>query len=275
MTSKIQQGQHYRSKALYLLARLGYASTRQIAKAIWGHCDISTRKMASRTLRRLLADGHVVERRDGDTVTGERMVGLTKSGALQLAHFVSLPGNCEHTRDRLRHAHSHRSAANSVYSSVAGDLLDLDIGWSELEIRAGDAPHELASFRFRCNEQNQQKIPDILFDFAGNITWVEVENNWRSSNDFVKLVAFLRAMFSMERPLIQDVLFVITAPGAKTIGDRLRAELCHNDPVDATPRQLRTLDAHLLAERIRVMFLDADSLELKTVFPIRESGLVL
>lgn len=78
MTSKRQQGLQYRIKTLQFLVHVGYASTRQIARAVWGQCDESTRKMASRTLRWLLGEGYISERRDD--VNSERLVGLTRAG---------------------------------------------------------------------------------------------------------------------------------------------------------------------------------------------------
>lgn len=266
MTSSTQaQGYKYRVKTLYLLARLGYASTRQIARAVWGKCNLSTRKMAARTLRHLLKAGHIVARRDAHSVAGEQLVALTRSGISALTESITLPGNRVHARDWLRHAHKHRTAANSAYAAFAGDLLDLDIGWTELEIRSGDAPPELALFKFRVDGAVCQKIPDVLFDFGEQMAWVEVENNWRSTKDFVKLIGFLRAMFAVERPLVGQVTFIITTSGAKTIGDRLQAALTHDDPLDGTPRQMRELDARILAHHIQIWKLDHDSLELEPV----------
>ena len=52
--NKRTQGHIYRAQTLRLLAHLGYASTRQVTKAVWRECDESSRKMAGRTLRWLL-----------------------------------------------------------------------------------------------------------------------------------------------------------------------------------------------------------------------------
>jgi predicted transcriptional regulator len=105
MASKMQQGRDYRSKTLMLLARLGYATTRQVAMAIWGSCNLSNRKMAGRTIRWLIQRGYVVEKRDGDSVAGERMVALTRAGAALLAEVMPLPGNRSHARDWLPTQH--------------------------------------------------------------------------------------------------------------------------------------------------------------------------
>ena len=47
MMNKQRQGQIYRVNTMRLLARLGYASTRQIARAVWAGCDESSRKTVS------------------------------------------------------------------------------------------------------------------------------------------------------------------------------------------------------------------------------------
>lgn len=66
--NKRQQGKQYRVLVLRALARLGYSTTRQLAKMVWWRCDESTRKMCGRTLRWLLKERLIVTKRDGDSI---------------------------------------------------------------------------------------------------------------------------------------------------------------------------------------------------------------
>lgn len=271
MSSKQEQGHHYRVQTLHLLARLGYASTRQVARAVWGACNLSTRKMSSRTIRWLLAAGYVVGRRDRHSVNGERLIALSAAGAAKLAEWGNpLMGGKAHARDWLRHAHAHRTACNAVFAAAAGDRASFaDVGWSELEIRNGTAPAELSSFRFTTDGQELQKIPDLLLKRVdGNPApaWVEVENTWRSAKDLQKLVSFMRAMFRLATPPASLILFVVTSPGAASIGRRLAAALGPGDPhTDGRSRPIRELDAHILAKRITVLELDQGTLTFRHI----------
>lgn len=251
-----EKGRAYAIKTLILLSRLGYATTRQVARAVWSRCDDSTRKMASRTIRRLLADGLVVERRDGDSINGERLIALTAAGAGWLSQEHPLPGGKPHARDWLRHAHSHRTMCNSVYCAMAGDLLDMDVGWTELEIRNGVAPPNLSVVPYRDgNGFIERKVPDILLTLDTLPTWVEVENTWRSAKDLQKLIEFMRAAFAAPTPPIASVWLVITAPGASTIGDRLRKAMTHA-PDSGYARTVRELDERILCQHVNVYALD-------------------
>ena len=264
MPSKKELGHHYRVTTLALLARLGYATTRQIAKAVFGVCDHSSRKMAGRTIRWLIERNLVVEKRDGDSVAGERMIALNRAGVDFLAREKPLPGGHAHARDWLRHAHAHRTACNSVYSAFAGDERDIDLGYTELEIRAGEVPMELAVFRYRMEDQVLQKIPDLLLHFHSNHGkpyWVEVENSWRGAKDFTKLIDFLRAMFNQPTPPVCAVWFVVTSQGANSIGKRLLSALAHG-PRSGASRRSKELDARILANHILLSVLDQDTLEL-------------
>ena len=265
--NKREQGKQYRRLVLMALARLGYATTRQLARVVWWRCDESTRKMCGRTLRWLLKRGYIVTKRDGDSVNGEQLAAVTAAGATWLAeHGNPLPSGKAHARDWLRHAHSHRTACNSVYAASGGLFPDAG-AWSELEIRAGLAP--IAQLTYRLEDpvsgkvEELNKIPDVLVELAdGRFAWVEVENAWRSDKDLTKVVASMRAMAADER--IAQVHFVITASGAKTIGARLRKALTHG-PDSGWPRQRKELDARLLAQYVKVFSLNSDSLELSPV----------
>jgi len=83
--NKREQGKQYRVLVLRALARVGYATTRQLAKMVWWRCDESTRKMCGRTLRCLLKERLIVTKRDGDSVNGEQLAAVTAAGAAWLA----------------------------------------------------------------------------------------------------------------------------------------------------------------------------------------------
>ena len=255
------RGKRYRQHTLELLGRLGYGSARQIAKGVWGQLTPNTRKMASRLLGRLSKDRLVVSKREGDSVNGEQLYALTKAGVAKLNYELPL---CRgHARDWLRHAHAHRTVANSVF--VAGNpvmhAVDDSLGITELEIRSSEGSKKFTRFEYCVDEQRQIKIPDVVFNHAQRV-WVEVENTWRSSKDMTKLVQFLRALFWQGSSEFDQVWLVVTAPGAKTIGQRLRKALSHDDPLDGWPRQVKELDARLLDAHVKVWVLDADTLTL-------------
>jgi DNA-binding MarR family transcriptional regulator len=265
--SKMEIGRGYRKNTLALLARLGYATTRQVAVGVLGGCNLIDRKHVSRILRRLLSMGLIVERRENGNASGERLVALTRAGVAALAEEMPLPGGRNHGRDWLRHMHKHRTACNGVWVALYRGLVAP--GWSEIEIRNGEAPAHLSLFRYRSDGEIHQKIPDLLVEYDQDTRlprpiWVEVENGWRGAKDFLKLVGFVRSIFNTKTPLIHEIWFVITAPGAHTIGKRLRAALSH-DVTSGYAYQAKALDARILAHCIKIFRLDAQTLELSPI----------
>jgi len=260
--NKREQGHVYRVHALIALAHLGYATTRQLARIVHRQCSMSTRKMMLRTIQWLLNERLVVTRREGDSVAGETLVALTAKGAAWLAEYGEpMPGGRAHARDWLRHAHSHRTACNSVYAALCG-LLPEPAGWSEIEIRNRSAP--LTDYKFSFEGKSTSKIPDVVMQrYDGSLTWVEVENSWRSDKDMRKLHAFMRSMFRVPGQ-VRTLHFIITRPGAKSIGDRLRRMLSHA-PESGLPFQVKELDARSLEKHIKVFLLDDEVLELLPV----------
>jgi|GEM_PF-1852775 len=268
---KRRTGQHYRETTLRALSWLGYASTRQLAKMLHGRCTESTRKMTGRTLRWLHERGYIVTRRDENSVAGELLAAITAAGATKLAEVGEpLPSGKAHARDWLRHAHSHRTMCNSVFAALYHRSPDAE-PWSELEVRANMAP--LCSFEFRLNGQQQSalsdfavhiKVPDLVVQTGNDIEWVEVENSWRSDKDLKKMVDCMRAMFSRPGGEIARVQFVIAAPGAKTIGRRLRSAFTV-PPEYILPTGQREVDKRILAQHVVISMLDHESLELTPV----------
>lgn len=254
---------------LRLLARLGYATTRQIALGVWRNVTPSTRKMANRSVNALLEQKLIIEKRDD--VNSERLVALTKAGVQRLKTVadLSLARDKPHARDWLKHAHAHRTAANSVF--VAGTIFDGEWqGETELEIRVSE-PKQLPVAHCKYNSSveanvTEHKIADVVLYGSEATVWVEVEQSSRGQRDFAKCIDWLRAMYSKPAPNADEVWFVITAPGANRIGERLKKALTPSDFVnDARPKREKELDLHILKERIKVFMLDNDTLELKPV----------
>ena len=256
--NKRELGAQYRIKILCLLAVLGYATTRQLAKATWNRCDESTKKMAGRTLRWLQRNRLIVSKRDGEgvnKVNNELLFALTALGAEEARRNGSkLVADKVHARDYLRHAHGHRTACNSVYAAVQAPA------WSELQIRAGAGP--FGQFKYRLEGQGVAKIPDLVVAVGDRYVWIEVENSWRSDKDLTKVVECMREMFTRVPDRISCMHFVVTVEGAKTIGKRLRQKLTHG-PESGWSAPVRQLDARILAEHLKVSMLDPEALTLR------------
>lgn len=250
-----------RIDTLRLLAAVGYASTRQVARYLWGRCDDNTRRMARRTLSWLLKNKMVVSRREGDSIgcaARELLFALNRAGADAVKqHGCALVANKAHARDYIRHANSHRSACNSVYVAWPGD----DV-WSELSVLAREC--EISSLEYTFEGEQLNKIPDLMaLDGAGKFEWIEVENSWRGDRDLVKLIECLRTMFERDNR-ISRMHFVVTAPAAKTIGRRIKKRLTHG-PESGWSRQVKELDARILAQHLAVSELDPETLQLREI----------
>lgn len=259
--NKREQGEKYRTSVLTLLAAVGYASTRQVASGVWMRCDVSARKMAGRTLRRLLSEGLIVCKRGGRgiiRVNNELLFALTAAGAEETRkHGDPLVADKVHARDYLRHSHDHRTACNGVYVAWPSNSI-----WSELEIRAGRAPINV--FKYRYGEVVTAKIPDLIAKGSdGLYEWIEVENSWRSEKDLQKVVECLRAMFYTDNRF-SCVHFIVTVPGARTIGSRLLKLMRHGLDF-AVSSLIKNLDARILEKHIKVSLLNPETLKLTPV----------
>lgn len=216
-------------------------------------------------LQRLVKSKLVKTKRDGDSVTGEMFAALTQKGAAFAAdNSNSLPGGKSHARDWLRHAHSHRTACNSVSAAAMATGYGV---WTELCIQAG----EVDEGRYSFGEKEVTKIADLLVEEEGKdgIVWVEVENSYRNDKDLGKVIGMMRSMFRNDvnhapDKRYREVWFVITRPGAKNIGTRLRKALTHEDG-DGTYVLLRKADELILAQHLKVFELDTETLELHPV----------
>jgi hypothetical protein len=259
---KRAKGHNYREATLRALARLGYASTRQLARLLHKQCTESTRKMTGRTLGWLHERGYIVTKRDGDSVAGELLAAITVAGAARLAEIGEpLPYGKAHARNWLRHSHSHRTACNSVYAALYHQSTDFE-PWSELEVRAGLAP--VCSFAYQLDSQSMLKVPDLVMETDNGLEWVETENSWRSDKDMTKMLACMHEMFWRPGGQIARVHFVVAAPGARNIGRRLRQALTHGPSSGYLP-QRREVDNRILAQHVVVSMLDHERLELTPV----------
>lgn len=265
--NKREQGQDYRNRVLSLLAVTGYATTRQVAKGIWKRCDISARKMAGRTLRRLLDERLIVSKRGGHGIiklNNELIFALNAAGATEARRNGDpIVGDKEHGRDLIKNAHDHRTACNSVYLAWPSSV---NI-WSELQVRGGESP--VCSFRFPIEhdayeEKYATKVPDLIAEAGnGRYEWIEVENSWRSGKDLEKLVLCMQEMFKQGegKGEIDCMHFVIAVPGARTIAKRLKERLML--VVNSGEyRHIREISARIITKHIRVSELDPLTLRL-------------
>ncbi|KKI12317.1 hypothetical protein XA67_20250 [Comamonas thiooxydans] len=262
--TKKELGQIYRQRTLELLARLGYATTRQIARGVFGSCSISKRKMIGRTLIWLIEARFVVTKRLGESLfcrNNEAIYALTEAGAAAARGLgAEMVANKAHGRDYLRHEHAHRTMCNSVFCALEG------AAFSELEVRANEAPLtfvEVDSSDFGVFK----KIPDLIAKTSDKtkLIWVEVENAYRSSKDLEKMLVAMRVMYqNREKFQLSHVLFVVTNDGATNIGSRLRERLLHERETGASVL-LKRLDKEILGGFVRVATLDHEHMVLRAV----------
>lgn len=212
--------------------------------------------MASRTLRTLLERRLVVSKRGGqgvNRVNHEMLFALTQTGVEEVRRLgVQMANDKVHARDYIRHAHMHRTVCNSVYAALAGTRR-----WSELQVRSGESP--VPKFDYLVKEQKLCKIPDLVMADGAGFEWIEVENSWRNEADLIKVVDCMRVMF-LEPDSITRMHFVVTAVGARHIGQRLKKRLTHTD-FSFHPR-IRSVDALILARHLRISELNLNTLEL-------------
>lgn len=265
MATKREIGFAYRVNALRVLSRLGYATTRQLARLILGGCDANQRKMVGRTLRWLSDNRYIVLRRNNDSINGEQLSALTTAGARWLLqHQEVLPGRKAHGRDWLRHAHSHRTACNSVFAAF-GALAQEDT-FSELEVREDRCP--ISKFKFMLDNAEYLKIPDLVRKIETDedvdaYEWIEVENSWRNDKDLLKMVNCMRAMF-YNRNKIFRVRFVVTSPAARSIQKRITKLMTHKAD-SGFSRIIRELDARILRDHLVFSELDHENLTLESL----------
>jgi hypothetical protein len=251
----------HREAILQFIARVGYATNRQIAKGVWGKTDASARMCAGRSLRWLLSRHMLTRKRDGETASCEYLYCLTRAGVTALNGLdAHLPGGKADGRDWLRYAHAHRSACNDVFASLyAYDALKsagVDV-YSELEIRSGIAP--LCKLEYQSADGSRfGKIPDLLLMGARGTGWIEVENAYRNDRDFQKMLSMMRAEASLDEPRVNQFIFYITSKSASRIGERLKHALTF-DPT--APRgSIASADTKILREMLVVFALDRESL---------------
>ncbi|RQW19575.1 hypothetical protein EHS17_15295 [Rhodobacteraceae bacterium CH30] len=256
-----EQGQENRESALRSCARLGYMTIRQFAMIQWRRCDKSAMRMAARTLQRLADDKLIVRRRDGDSITSEQLCALSAAGAGWVRENIeALPCDKKHGRDWIRHAHPHRTACNDAYAALRKRLAPGSGLVTELEVRSGELETPIISFTE--DHKTVTKIPDLLLTTREGVVWIEVEHSRRNDKDLERIIFAMRKMFSTESGVI-TVVFIVTRPVARKIGERLRKKLTHNY-ADALPRQVKELDAKILS-KLTVFELNPETLELTSI----------
>lgn len=261
--NKKELGEHRRKRALELLARTGYASTRQIALFLHGSCTESTRRMTRNTMLWLAKNKLVVSRREGTgiiNVNTEQLFALNAAGVSAARDLGIEPlGGKLHARDYLRHAHGHRTACNSVFANLAARGVEV---WSELEIQNEQAPLKAHQFWSSDGEQ-LGKIPDLLArrPSSGGLVWIEVENTYRSEKDLQKLVDAMRSL--IEQEVVESFNFFVTAKGGMGIKQRLLQRLTHR-PDSGWSAPVRALDERI-KRHIAVAEVDPETLLLKSM----------
>jgi hypothetical protein len=258
--------EQHREATLLLLARLGYGTARQVARAVWCKADASSRVSAGRTLRWLLSKNLITRRRDGGTASCEYLYALTRSGVQWLNGLDGyLPGGRPHARDWLRYAHPHRTACNDVASSLLGQKALVAGGltvYSELEIRSGIVPISKLEYA-AAGGTRFAKIPDLLITGPRGVGWVEVENAYRNERDFQKMLAMMRAEALSKEPRVNQFIFYICARGAARIGARFQNALAFD--LTAPPGSIAAADTKIQREMLFVFELDRESLQEKRV----------
>jgi hypothetical protein len=257
----------HREATLLFIARVGYATVRQVARAVWGKADKSARMCAGRSLRWLSERNLLTRKRDGDTASCEYLYALTRAGVTTLNGLdVSLPGGKAHGRDWLRYAHSHRNACNDVFASLyaSAELKEAKMKvYSELEIRAGTAP--VCNLEYKSADGSRfSKIPDLLMvGPRDRVTWIEVENAYRNDRDLQKVLSMMRAEALTEKPRVNQFVFYITAKGAVRIGERLKNAL--KPEPGAALGSIAAADTRILREMLFVFAIDRDTLAEKVL----------
>lgn len=246
-------------RAIELLARTGYASTRQLALYLHGSCTESSKRMTRNTMIWLAENKLIVSRREGSgiiNVNTEQLFALNAAG-VQAARDLGIepPGGKLHARDYLRHAHTHRTACNSVFANLAARGIEV---WSELEIQNEQAPLKTHEF-WSSDGEKLGKIPDLLArrPTSGGLVWIEVENAWRNDKDLQKLLDAMRSLFEQE--VVESFNFFVTNPGGRSIGQRLLKKLTHG-PDSGWSAPVRALDERI-KRHIAVAVVDPETLQ--------------
>lgn len=154
------------------LHRFGWLTSDQVGRLIWPNGSQS-RRMAQRTLKRMLERGSVLRRK---FKYGGYMHVLSEPGARWLREN-GVGANNRGGRD-LRYSHpAHRMLCNELAIHEMQNGLDV---WTEYEIKRKRAPfHKLKGH-----------IPDLLsVDNIGRMTWYEVENSYKSADRLDNLLS--------------------------------------------------------------------------------------
>lgn len=254
-------GMQRKFDVLYFLARIGYATTRQLAYFCMGSTSTKT-NMVNRTLAKMRGEKLIRER--FDRLGTERYVALTAAGARLAADKIPLLKNVvPKAHDNLRHVNSHRTACNGVLAyylrkyppTARHECL------SELEI-ASDKSIARMSYWSQTDTKTLNKTADcelkILRDGRWHTHWVEVENCSRSPRDLKRLVAFCRQWYRSRYNNFDQQTFVVADDSARAIGRRLTKAL--NDAGENDDELRRHIPGIL--DRVQILKLNTASNEL-------------
>ena len=161
------------AETLYLLARFGWLTSRQVAALIWPSSpSASALRMAQRTLKRLIEDQMIVER---SLPQGIPCYVLGRRGAERARHDYV---HATRGTDQGLGNPAHRALSN--WYAIHAWLHDASVEdvWTEYEIQRGLAPVK----------NIQRKTPDALLvlnpdhaeQLGGNLVWVEIENTHKN-----------------------------------------------------------------------------------------------
>lgn len=189
MTSRHNKKDAYRThlenceSALWWIARLGGAHTRQLARLIWPDANCGMR-MAQRTIQALLRAQLVLKR---PLPNGGALYVLSQRGACTLREDGYAGVSARGQRDLTFAKPRHRLLANEF-------ALDLHLNgytvWTEFEVQRGVVPVP------RIIVNRQPKIPDAIAQAMGEFVWIEVENAYKSQSRLWELVIVAKRILS-------------------------------------------------------------------------------
>lgn len=227
------------TEACAWIARFGYLRSTEIALLMYPTAA-SSERLARRLMKSLADTQLVIERRA--SVSEPLHYALSEKGARLVREATGEP--CSSGKDLIREVSRHRDASNTIcVQAIAAGLqvmTDREIATSANSGLVGKVSDGL--------------IIDTWRDDGGEIVtdyhWLEVENSKRGGRDLLKLASwFFRIAFPDRSGLkseyrdgyLASVTFIISNPAARTIRERLIAQL---DTFAVTSEERRWLDEY-------------------------------
>lgn len=227
------------TEACIWLARFGYLRSTEIALLMYPTAA-SSERLARRLMKSLSDTQLVIERRE--SVCEPVHYALSEAGARVVREATGAP--CSSGKDLIREVSRHRDASNIVCAQAIAAGLDV---LTDREIATSANPGLVGKV-------SDGLIIDTWRDDGGDLVtdyhWLEVENSKRGGRDLLKLAGwFFRVAFPDRSGLkseyrdgyLASVTFIISNPAARTIRERLIAQL---DALAITGEERRWLDEH-------------------------------